>query len=245
MTKLPITDEELVAYLDRMLDADRHREIEAALASDELLAARLGRLDIDTEAIRQAFAAATAKAPVAKLRSHLDRAPMRQRHQWLRIAATLLVGAGIGLGVGVSPLFATKSWRVAVADYHALYTTATLASAGGDRGNQRSDVATVANKLHLPISIDTLQLPGLDLRRAQLLQFEGQPLAQFAYLDQGGTPFAFCATQTEQADRAVETATLHGLAAAFWNKNGYGFIVIGGTDDEAVRRAADALAARI
>src|SRR5215470_17706566 len=110
MTKLPITDEELVAYLDGMLSAERHGEIAAALAGDELLAARLGRLDIDTDAIRQAFAAATQKAPVSKLRMQLDRAPMRRRQQWPRIAAALLVGTGIGLGVG-SPLFETKSWR--------------------------------------------------------------------------------------------------------------------------------------
>ena len=245
---VPITDEELVAYLDGALDLERHREIEAALAHDELLAARIARLDIDTDSIRAAFGMIEDVAPVAQLRTRLeqDLSRVRRVRQWPRIAAALIVGVGLGLGMGLGPAFlAAKDWRVAVADYQVLYTTATLASIGGDAANQRGEVATVTGKLQLPIAVDALQVAGLTFKRAQLLQFEGQPLAQFAYLDQAGTPFAFCVTRTGNADSEIQTGKLHGLSAASWNKNGYGFIVIGGTQDETVRRAAVVLQARI
>jgi anti-sigma factor RsiW len=255
---VPITDEELVAYLDGALDRARQSDIEAALQHDEVLAARLAKLDIDTDAIRAVFGRIEEKAPVGRLRTRLDdelaraRSKPRVRSQWLRIAAALLLGVGLGLGVGfgVGPHLSNlvdsqENWRVAVADYHVLYTTATLASVGGDGASQRGEVAAAAGKLRLPIAVDALQLLGFNFKRAQILQFKGEPLAQFAYLDQSGTPFAFCATHTGNADSAIETSTIHGLAAASWNKNGYGFIVIGGTQAEIVRRAAVELAERI
>jgi anti-sigma factor RsiW len=255
---VPITDEELVAYLDGALDHARRRDIETALEHDELLGARLAKLDIDTDAIRAVFGRIETTAPVKRLRSRLGEEVVRGsprsyvRSPWLRIAAALLLGIGLGVGFGlgvgllVSNVFdSTKSWRLAVADYHVLYATATLASVGGNGANLRGEVAAAAGKLRLPIAIDALQLPGFNFKRAQILQFKGEPLVQFAYLDQAGTPFAFCAIHTGAADSAIETNTLHGLAAASWNKNGYGFIVIGGTQGETVRRAATELAARI
>jgi anti-sigma factor RsiW len=257
---VPITDEELVAYLDGAVDRARRRDIEAALEHDEVLVARLAKLDIDTDAIRAVFGRIEEKAPVGRLRARLDdelaraRSRPRVRPQWFRMTAALLLGVGLGLGagfgLGVGPhvsnlVDSTMNWRVAVADYHVLYTTATLASVGGDGVNQRGEVAAVARKLRLPIAVDALQLPGFNFKRAQILQFKGEPLAQFAYLDQSGTPFAFCATHTGEADSAIETSTIHGLAAASWNKDGYGFIVIGGTQADIVRRAATELAARI
>jgi anti-sigma factor RsiW len=258
----PITDEELVAYLDDALDLARRREIQAALEHDEVLAARLGRLDIETDAIRAAFGQIEAAAPRERLRTRLQRGLEQDlstsvmRSQWLKIAAVLLLGLGLGLGFGFGLGFGlgsgfdiarmldgSKSWRSAVADYQALYTTATLASISGDSAGR--DVPAVAAKLHLPITPDALKLAGLDFKRAQLLQFQGRPLAQFAYLDPDGTPIAFCATQTGTADSAITTGIFNGLAAASWNRNGFGFIVIGGTQADVVRRAAEELSGRI
>jgi anti-sigma factor RsiW len=48
--------------------------------------------------------------------------------------------------------------------------------------------------------------------------------------------------RTGEADQPIRTDRLHGVAAAFWSKGGYGFIVIGGTDPEPVQRAAAELA---
>jgi len=248
---VPITDEELVAYLDGALDQARRRAIDAALEHDEVLAARLAKLDIDTDAIRAIFGRIEDAAPVDRLRSRLDEELSRRRSrppvrwQWMRIAATLLLGVGIGAATVLSGVFdKPPSWRAAVADYHALYTAATLASAGNG-SNLGVEVASVSAKLELPIVLDALKLPGLDFKRAQLLQFGGRPLAQFAYLSEAGVPMAFCFMRTGNADRPIQVSTLHGLAAASWTKNGYGFIMIGGTQSDVVRQAATELASRI
>jgi anti-sigma factor RsiW len=251
-TTIPITDEELVAYLDDALGASRRGEIDAALALDERLGARLAALDIDKPAIAAAFAATAAAAPVERLRSRIDAEVARARSRpragapWARIAAALVLGVGLGYAaafrVSDDP---DRNWHVAVADYQALYTTATLASIAGDPATQRSEVAAVAAKLGLSITADALQIPGLAFKRAQLLEFNKQPLAQFAYLDPVGVPVALCATRTGDADGPIQTGTFRGLAAAFWSKNGYGFILIGATQADALQRAAAALARQI
>src|SRR6266849_4794899 len=100
-TTAPITDE-LVAYLDDALDASRRGEIDAALALDERLGARLAALDIDKPAIAAAFAATAASVRVERLRTRIDAEVARARSRpragapWARIAAALVLGVGLG-----------------------------------------------------------------------------------------------------------------------------------------------------
>jgi anti-sigma factor RsiW len=250
-----VTDEELVAYLDGVLDPLRRREIDAELARDGRLRARLDGLDVDTDAIRAAFDAVAVAAPVGTLREGCDRdarpPDRRNDRRWLGIAAALVLGLGLGYAIGsdagdrragVSSEAADKTWHAAVADYQALYTGATLAFVTEDAARQRAEVAVVAAKLGLPIGLEALAVPELRYKRAQLLAFMGQPLAQFVYLDPTGIPVALCAIRTGDADSPIRTGRFHDMAAAFWSRDGYGFIVIGRTEAAAIGRAAAALA---
>jgi anti-sigma factor RsiW len=249
--RVPITDEELVAYLDGAIHPVRRNAIDATLAHDRSLGIRLARLDIDKDALCAAFDAVAAAAPIARLRAQLDRPfapPRRQRGsaRWAAIAAALVTAAGLGYGVGSGHFVgAASNWHVAIADYQSLYTPETLAPIASDPAKQRRDVADIARKLGLPITFEALQVPGLDFKRVQLLAFEGRPLAQFAYLDAAGIPVAFCATRSGELDSPIRTGRFHGLDAAFWSRNGYGFIVIGATDAETLQKAAALLARQI
>lgn len=246
-----ITDEELVAYLDGDVHPVRRSEIDAALAQDGRLGTRLGDLDIDKDAIRVAFDAVATAAPVDRLRARLAghvAPPPRRRggRRWPAIAATLVMGVALGYVIGLSNIGRpAKTWHGAIADYQALYTGATLARVPTDPVKQRQDVAAVSEQLGLPIQLEALQVPGLDYKRAQLLSFKGRPLAQFVYLDSAGVPVAFCATPTGDRDRPITIGTFHGLGAAFWSKNGRGFIVIGAAQAGTLQRAATWLAERI
>jgi len=246
-----ITDEELAAYLDDAIDPVRRREIDAALAHDQRLAERLAGLDIDLSELRAGFDALADSAPVDRLRARLasagrtERPPARSA-RWFAIAAALMIAAAFGYVVGSRGIGArVPGWQSAIADYQALYTGATLASLVIDPAIQRRDVAEVSARLGLPLELEALQIPGLDYKRAQILSFEGRPLAQFAYLDQTGTPIAFCATPTGEADSPIRAGTFRGLDAAFWSHKGFGFIVIGGTRADQLEQAATLLAQRI
>ena len=114
-----------------------------------------------------------------------------------------------------------------------------------DLDKLRGSVAAVSAKLGLPITPEALQAPGLDFKRAQLLQFDGRPLAQFAYLDAQGAPITFSATRTGDADSPAKTGRYDKLAAVSWNKGGYGFMVIGAAPTAEIERAASSLATQI
>lgn len=247
-----ITDEELVAYLDGAIEPARRRDIDAALVLDAELAVRLAGFEVDKDAIRSAFEKLAGTAPVDALRRRLDAEAVRSprlystRSRWLGLAAALVIGIGLGLAIKSSGIFQpARGWHEAVADYQVLYSPATLASVGGEAANLRGEVAAVAARLGLPIELERLQIDGLELKRAQLLEFEGKPLAQFAYRDAAGLPVAFCAIRTGETDSAIQTGRLRGLPVAFWNSRGYGFIVIGATPAEALKQAAAVLARRI
>ena len=246
------TDEELVGYLDGQIEPTRWNEIDTALAQDQALAARLEALEIDDGALIAAFDAVTAAAPVERLRARLVSAQARHSSaprrlpRWAAIAAALIVGVALGYAAGAGNFVrASKDWHVAVADYQALYTKATLAAIAEDRARQQPEVADVAEKLGLNVALEALQIPGLEFKRAQLLAFQGRPIAQFAYLDGRGNPVAFCVTVAGKSDSAMKPETFGALRAVSWSKNGFGFIVIGAVEAETLRDAAQLLAKRI
>jgi anti-sigma factor RsiW len=245
------TDEELVGYLDGQIEPTRWNEIDTALAQDQALAARLAALEIDNGKLIAAFDAVTLAAPVDRLRARLNTqaprpAPRQRLPRWTAIAAALIAGLALGYVAGASNLVrASKDWHVAVADYQALYTKATLAAITEDRARQQPEVADVAEKLGLPVAFEALQIPGLAFKRAQLLGFEGRPIAQFAYLDAHGQPVAFCVTSTGKGDSAMEAERFGALRAMSWSKNGFGFIVIGAIEADTLKDAAELLAKRI
>jgi anti-sigma factor RsiW len=250
-----VTDGELVAYHDDELDCARRREIDAMLQRDKRLRHRLAALDIDQIAIKAAFDAVAVTAPVAEMRALLHRQPLRlpsqqslgrSRRYWPRVALAFLLGVGLGYGANFAIDGDTdQSWHEAVANYQSMYVTETLAALPTDPTTERSVVAAVAGRLGLSATPEALVVRGLGLKRAQLLQFEGRSLGQFAYLASNGAPVSFCATRTRDADSSIRTGRFHGLPAAFWNKGGFGFIVIGSAPIEVLKRAATSLATQI
>lgn len=244
MEQQEITEEELVAYLDGELSADRHREIEAALAGDSALGERLEALRIDTGAIQSAFDGLLPEAPGYR---PPEATPAPRRSSLLRfgsLAAALALVAALSFTAGrYSGPDESADWRVAVAEYQLLYRTETLDHLVRGAEALESERVRVTAQLGLDIAGPLLaNLEGLSYRRAQILGFEAAPLAQFAFLDGRDRPVAFCITPSDEPDRGVETSTLKGLAAASWVSGGYAFLVIGDVPEELVRRAAESLA---
>ena len=247
-----ITDEELVAYSDNVLETARTNEIDASLQHDECLAVRLNTLDFDKAGLFASFEAMINAERVELLRLHVQamtgtpRFPFTAGSQWLKSAAALFVGICIGWGAArLDGQYPTKDWRVAVADYQRLYATSTLSQIPSDVVMQQTEVTTVADALGLPIKLKQLQLADMRFKRAQLLEFDGQLLAQFAYLDAAGIPFSFCATRTHRPDNPIRVRRLRGLSAALWDKDGHAFILIGAGSAGAVWQAAVTLSGAI
>ena len=126
-----------------------------------------------------------------------------------------------------------------VANYQVLYGKATLATAAPNAAEAADQVARISDALGL----DLTALPepeGLTFKRAQLLEFNGRPLVQIAYVDGEGTPIALCILSSDKpASDSVDLAALQGLGSASWNSDGFGFLLIGGDDPKALENSAD------
>ena len=151
------------------------------------------------------------------------------------VAITLLIGFAAGYGtneaqktqVAEAAPSEAEIWRQAVADYQALYTRETLSIAPTDPAIHAAGLQRVSKSLGLPLPVAVSEVGGLDYKRAQILKFGTQPLAQLAYLYKDEIPVAFCIVRLDEADRAAGNEVRSGLNIVHWAKDGYSLMLVG------------------
>jgi anti-sigma factor RsiW len=240
------TDEELTAYLDGEHEFAPVAEIDAALKTDRGLQHRLDRLMVDRDALKGAFDAVLKQAPaapdVAVPVARANAAP------WYRqaAAAAVLLGLGVGLGNWLAmPEPQLKAWQDYAAAYHVLYGKETLANITPTTEDADRELSRVSAAIGKPLAVQQVAADkALSYKRAQLLNYDGQPLVQIAYLTDGGEPVAFCIMRGGEA-AAFKTGAREGLASAEWTKDGYAYLLIGGKDQALIETIAKKLSETI
>ncbi|MEO0991698.1 MAG: zf-HC2 domain-containing protein [Pseudomonadota bacterium] len=238
-----VSDEMLTAYLDGELSDLEQSKIEMALDGDPALRARLDALEIPDDLLKSAFDNALSAAPAVP--------EFEIQRNTRGMKAPLGIAAALALGLVVGGFLATDSgdetgsdWKLAVANYQALYVHETLAATDLD-----ADAAEqTLERLSAQVGRDLSELgivDGLDFRRAQLLGFEDAPLVQAAYLSDDQLPFAICVMPVETSDYRPRSEHLSGLAAAHWVEDGFGFLVIGGNSLSVVSDIAEDVSERL
>jgi anti-sigma factor RsiW len=232
-------DRKLTAYLDSELDEVERAALDARLAAEPALRARLEALRAAGDRTRRAFAALLETAPVADLRTHLNAAlaaaPRRAAPPWRqRVAAIAAAAAIVAFAAGLTAgrwsagpgggLAERDDWRQAVVEYMALYTPESFGEAVSPRLGD--ELASLSRRLEAPLDVDRLKVDDLSPRRAELLQYDGAPLGQIGYLD-GATPVAFCILRDGEPDAALTTSSRGGFAVASWAHGGRGFMLVG------------------
>jgi len=259
-------DAELTAFIDGALPEAERAALEKRLAADPELAGRLAFLRQGGRDFAPAFDLLLAAAPGDRLETILAGAiervsrmppvtgtPPRDRQRLaFRIAAGfILFLAGTSLGVLLPRVFGTApseqaergpaNWRSAVAEYLTLYTRDTLAGIPDDAATRTAELAQAGTRLALDLTPEKVALPDLQLKRAQLFEFNGKPLAQLAYLGPGDGPVAFCIIVNGAADAPAKFEEREGQNIVFWSKGGRGYLIIGRTG----RQNLEALAAQL
>lgn len=151
------------------------------------------------------------------------------------VAVTLMIGFAAGYGTNevqkpqIVAAVGTEAevWRQAVADYQALYTRETLSTAVTDPIVQSAGLLRVAEALGLALPETVAKVPGLDYKRAQILKFGEQPLAQLAYLYKDDIAVAFCIVRLDEADQTARNEVRSGLNIVHWAKDGYSLMLVG------------------
>ena len=259
---IEMADAELVAYLDGTLDPAARAALEARLSADPALAARRDMLAAGALGSTEGFDLLLAAAPAERLSAILAAAEAeagqtvrRAPRAWQLVAAAamLLVAGGL-VGFGAARLVApapvvveaeAPGWRAVVAEYLTLYTRDTLAVIADDAALRAEELAEVGGRLSLALTPEKVSLPDLELKRAQLFQFKGMPLAQIAYLSTDDGPVAFCIIANGKPDEEPAFEERLGQNIVFWTKGGRGYMVIGRLPRPTLETLAASLDSRV
>lgn len=239
-----ISDEELVAYLDGEDDLAPVAEIAEALKSDPALARRLDALRIDRDLVASSFAGLVPDDTAMPDFSESGGDAPRFGLPALATAASLALAIGLGAGIWLTSLN-RSGWTDYVAAYQALYSNSTLAHIQQDASSQQAELDRVAPAIGKTLEVDALQIfPEAQYRRAQVLSFEGRALMQLAFTSSTGEPIALCIIRSDRAsDADPRLKKMEGLSTAWWARDGYEYLLIGGTDDALISRIATKFAA--
>ena len=114
-----------------------------------------------------------------------------------------------------------------------------------DRSRHEAELKSVGDKLALGLSVDKVALDGLVLKRSQLFNLDGRPLAQIAYLTSDDGPVAFCIIADGAKDQAPSFEERRGKNIVYWSKAGHAFMLIGNLSRSTLETLAASLAARV
>jgi len=233
MNAIP-SDEQLVAYLDNQLDAEQRSRIDAAIIADPMLSLRLQWLDRSSLPFKEAYDELARQAPVDRLQAMLATLPSPVRpglsRRWFLAAAAGLVAGGVladRLFLGWQASRQTHNWRGLVADYMALYVPETLDHLPTDETTRRAQLRTIDARLGLELAPAKLSLPRAEFKRAQILEYDGAPIAQITYLDPAHGPMALCVTRSNNGIRHLAREQRRELNIVYWADTEHAWMLIG------------------
>jgi hypothetical protein len=248
----PPSDEQLVAYLDGELDREYRDQLDSAIAEDSLLSLRVQWLSRSSLPYKKAYDELARQAPLDRLQARLDAMPSPQRpgfnRRWFIAGAAAALVAG---GVLADRLFLawhaaqSNNWRALVGDYMALYVPQTLDHLPTDEASQRAQLRTIDARLGLNLSPATLKLPGAEFKRAQMLEYDGVPIAQIVYLDAKHGPLALCVTRSNSGSQPLAHERRHAMNVVYWTEREHAWMLIGRDAPVALEDKAKLLNSRL
>lgn len=225
---MKFSDETLLAYLEGTLDQAQCDAIEAAVEDDVELELRLMSLDPFAPVVQQVFEDVPAIAPAVDLPESAKPARFGNLRRLVAVAAATAIAAVTLTFWATRP--AELGWAQQAAIYQSLYVPQTIASLDNSPAALDAQFSEAEEQLGRSLNRSALEaLPGLELKRAQVLSFKGKPLVQVVFADDEGQPFAFCIIRQGPAapNKNVKQAVLSGLATATWAQDGYGYMLLG------------------
>jgi anti-sigma factor RsiW len=260
-------DAHLIAFVDGRLDESARASVEARLATDASLRARVALLRKGDRPFASAFDALLDEAPLERLNAFVAAldpqvaarsivSPLRamRADRFVAAIAVLLFCVGIVVGrfgptwphssaqtraIGEGP---RENWRQSVAEYMSLYSVDTFASAAIARPDE---LAKLGAKLGLPLTPENVGLANLQFRSATIFSFDGAPLGQLGYLDATTGPLLFCIIRDSEPDAAMKAETREGFSIVSWALGGRGYMLIGRLPTDQMAQLADSLARRL
>ena len=232
-------DAELVALIDNQLDGKARDDLLHRISIDEVLRNRYVALRDAGSEIADAFGALVERAPVERLRAALVKADAQDkaRRRWgtraVRDLAAAIVIALLAAGIAswvtlrIASNDEREDWRAAVVEYMELYTNDTFALDKPDPSVSAEKLRVIGEKLGVTLTPDKVAVPGLRFKMAQILSYDGAPLAEIAYVDAEDRPVLFCIIVNGEAETSIRSERRGDFSLASWSRAGRGYLVAG------------------
>ncbi len=240
--RIPVTEDELHAYVDNELPAERRSDVEAWLATHPDDAGRVQSWRAMADALHARYDS-VADEPVPK-RLEIERL-VRQPRKWIygAIAASLVAfvaGGGVGWlahGATAAPSV-FQSFTLDALDAHRLYVVEVRHPVEVP-GNERTHLQQwLTKRCGWDVRAPELDATGLKLVGGRLLPGPAGPASFLMYEGASGERYTIYTAKTENGATQMRYAKADKDGALFWAEHGVGYVVSGPTDKDRLNQVA-------
>ncbi len=235
---VPVTTDELHAYVDGVLSTDRRASVEAWLASHAEDAARVAEWRAQADAIRAHYGATASEA--VPDRFNLDKLSHPAGKSWRAVAAAAIIAALLGCGGGwmAHAAFAAaaaptnfETYTTEALDAHKLYVVEVRHPVEVP-GEEREHLAQwLSKRLDYELRIPDLNANGLRLVGGRLLPGpSGRATAFFMYEAASGDRFTIYCAQSGAPETGMRYRESDRFSSFYWVDRGLTYIVSGPAD---------------
>jgi anti-sigma factor RsiW len=240
--KIPVTEDELHAYVDNELPAERRGDVEAWLATHPDDAERVRSWRAMADALHARYDA-IADEPIPR-RLEIERL-VRQPRKWIygAIAATLVAfvaGGGVGWvarGAAASPS-TFQNFTLDALDAHRLYVVEVRHPVEVP-GSERAHLQTWLTKrcgwdVHAP----ELDATGLKLVGGRLLPGPSGPASFLMYESASGERYTLYAARAKTGTAQMRYTAAENSGAMYWSEDNVGYVLSGPSDKDRLNLVA-------
>jgi anti-sigma factor RsiW len=239
---IPVTEDELHAYVDNELPAERRGDVEAWLAAHPDDAERVQSWRTMADALHARYDSVADEAVPKRL--ELERL-VRQPRRWVygAIAATLVAfvaggGAGwVARGAAAAPS-TFQNFTLDALDAHRLYVVEVrhpVEVAASDRDHL---VQWLSKRCGYDVKAPVLEGTGLKLVGGRLLPGPEAPAAFLMYESPNGERFTLYTSRADTDTTQMRYATSEGDGAMYWADRGVGYVLSGPADKDRLNQVA-------
>jgi anti-sigma factor RsiW len=255
-TGRPITEEDLHAYVDEVLDLARREDVEAYLQQHSDVALRVQGYVRQRAALR-AMLSPIAEEPVPPELSFARLAEARRRPpyaaSWRAVAAAILMfGLGSAGGWTMHGMSGTQQSGIAAlaqeaAYNYAVYSPDNLHPVEFGAASQGEYIDWISHRLNTPITVPDLSRSGYRFMGGRLVATEYGPAGLLMYGNGHGLRFVMLIRQMERDKNTSKMSQSNeGAVTGFtWSRDGVGYSVAGATSVDVLHPIANEIRSQV
>ncbi|MCG8429532.1 MAG: anti-sigma factor [Chromatiales bacterium] len=239
----PITEADLHAYADNLLDPKRRQEVEQYLEQHSEAAEQVRAYQEINTGLHQLFDHVLEEPIPSRLKQKSKTSHSSKPLQIAAMLATLAIGTAIGwLGrgewnIGQQPIAQMVDHAFTA---HVVYTPEVKHPVEVGANEEKHLVNWLTKRLDAPVKAPQLNTLGYELLGGRLLAAEGKPAAQFMYQNGLGNRLTLFIRKNPngQRDTAFRFANNDSVRGFYWIDGELGYALIGETERTTIAKAA-------